>query len=56
MAMVKLTVRVRDAENRVLIRDTQEVQLSKVAESAQQMAATIARQFSKATSGRRTDD
>jgi hypothetical protein len=56
MAMVRLTVRVRDEDNKIRVQNTRDVHQTKVAEAAQEMASEIQRSFSKLASGRRTDD
>lgn len=60
MATVKLTIRVRDAHNRVRVQDSREVSPSQIEASAQQMAALIQRQFIRVStrpgaSGQRKD-
>jgi predicted Co/Zn/Cd cation transporter (cation efflux family) len=47
MATVKLTIRVRDAMNRVRVQEVCEVAPSKIQATAERMAGHIQRQFQK---------
>jgi hypothetical protein len=49
MATVKLTIRVRDALNRVRVQDSREVSPMQIPATAQDMATDIQRSFLRAT-------
>jgi hypothetical protein len=56
MATVKLTVSVRDLDNRVRVRESREVSVGGIAEQAEKIGGAISRAFSKVSVGRRSGD
>lgn len=55
MALVKLTLRVRDEHNRIRVQESREVSSSRIEQSAQEIAAAIQRSFNRLNSGVRSD-
>ena len=52
MPNVKLTIRVRDPENRVRVQESRNVPISHLKDAAQQMAHSIQRSFERANATR----